>query len=179
MEMQLVTMKLSDIHPYERNPRRNDPAVASVVESIQQCTYVAPIVVDEGGVILAGDTRYRALKKLKRKDAEVIVKAGLSEEQKRKYRLLDNKTGELAGWDLDLLADELEGLDFGDLDLDWGIGTDEEEPEGEERPGNFSKSEFEYTQQYGVTVILTSEAEQEECYNKLRGMGYDCRVVTV
>ena len=101
MEMQLVTMKLSDIHPYERNPRRNDPAVASVVESIQQCTYVAPIVVDEGGVILAGHTRYRALKKLKRKDAEVIVKAGLSEEQKRKYRLLDNKTGELAGWDLD------------------------------------------------------------------------------
>lgn len=179
MEMQLVTMKLSDIHPYERNPRRNDPAVASVVESIQQCTYVAPIVVDEDGVILAGHTRYRALKKLKRKDAEVIVKAGLSEEQKRKYRLLDNKTGELAGWDLDLLADELEGLDFGGLDLDWGIGTDEEEPQGEEKPGNFAKSEFEYTQQYGVTVILASEAEQEKCYNELRGMGYDCRVVTV
>ena len=179
MEMQLVTMKLSDIHPYERNPRRNDPAVVSVVESIRQCTYIAPIVVDEEGVILAGHTRYRALKKLKRKDAEVIVKAGLSEEQKRKYRLLDNKTSELAGWDLDVLADELEGLDFGDLDLDWGIGTDEEEQKGEEKPGNFAKSEFEYTQQYGVTVILANEAEQEECYNKLRGMGYDCRVVTV
>ncbi len=179
MEMQLVTKKLSEIRPYERNPRRNDPAVASVVESIQQCTYVAPIVVDEDGVILAGHTRYRALKKLKRKEAEVIVKAGLTEEQKRKYRLLDNKTAELAGWDLDLLADELEGLDFGDLDLDWGIKLDEEEKPGEEKPGNFSKSEFEYSQQYGVTVILTSEAEQEECYNKLRGMGYDCRVVTV
>ena len=180
MEMQLVTMKLSEIHPYERNPRRNDPAVASVVESIQQCTYVAPIVVEEDGVILAGHTRYRALKKLKRKEAEVIIKAGLSEEQKRKYRLLDNKTTELAGWDLDLLADELEGLDFGGLDLDWGIGPDEEEQQpSEEKAGNFAKSEFEYTQQYGVTVILASEAEQEDCYNKLRGMGYDCRVVTV
>lgn len=119
MELKLVTKKLSEIHPYERNPRRNDPAVASVVESIQQCTYIAPIVVDEDGVILAGHTRYRALKKLKRKEAEVIVKAGLSEEQKRKYRLLDNKTAELAGWDLDLLAGELAGLDFGDLNLDW------------------------------------------------------------
>ena len=128
MEMQLVTMKLSEIHPYERNPRRNDPAVASVMESIQQCTYVAPIVVDEDGVILAGHTRYRALKKLKRKETEVIVKAGLSEEQKRKYRLLDNKTAELAGWDLDLLADELEGLDFGDLDLDW-LEPENGEPE--------------------------------------------------
>lgn len=119
MELQLVTMKLSEIHPYERNPRRNDPAVASVVESIQQCTYVAPIVVDEDGVILAGHTRYQALKKLKRNEAQVIVKTGLSEEQKRKYRLLDNKTAELADWNFDLLADELEGLDFGNLDLDW------------------------------------------------------------
>ena len=94
MEMQLVTKKLSEIRPYERNPRRNDPAVASVVESIQQCTYVAPIVVDEDGVILAGHTRYRALKKLKRKEAEVIVKAGLTEEQKRKYRLLALPAGQ-------------------------------------------------------------------------------------
>ncbi|MCI8688199.1 MAG: ParB N-terminal domain-containing protein [Lawsonibacter sp.] len=131
MEMQLVIMKLSEIRPYERNPRRNDPAVGSVMESIQQCTYVAPIVVDEDGVILAGHTRYQALKKLKRKEAEVIVKAGLSEEQKRKYRLLDNKTAELAGWDLDLLAGELEGLDFGSLELDWGIGIDEGEPEAD------------------------------------------------
>lgn len=131
MEMQLVTMKLSEIHPYERNPRHNGPAVDAVAESIQQCTYVAPIIVDEDGVILAGHTRYQALKKLKRKEAQVIVKAGLSEEQKRKYRLLDNKTAELADWDLDLLTEELEGLDFGDLDLDWGIGPDEEEPEAD------------------------------------------------
>lgn len=119
MEMQLVTMQLSEIHPYERNPRRNDPAVDKVVESIRQCTYIAPIIVDEDGVILAGHTRYRALKKLEYQEAEVIVKAGLSEEQKQKYRLLDNKTAELADWDLDLLAGELEGLDFGCLDLDW------------------------------------------------------------
>lgn len=178
MDMQLVTKKLTEIHPYKRNPRKNEAAVAAVMESIQQCTYIAPIIVDEDGIILAGDTRYRALKRLKRKEAEVIVKAGLSEEQKRKYRLLDNKTNELAGWDLDLLEGELEGLDFGGLDLDWGLGSGEEAA-NEEKAGDFSRSEFEYSQQYGVTVILKDEAEQEACYNKLRGMGYDCRVVTV
>lgn len=71
---------------------------------------------------------------MKRKEAEFIVKEGLTEEQKRKYRLLDNKTNELATWDIDLLEEELEGLDLGGLDLDWGIGTGEE-PASSEKPG--------------------------------------------
>lgn len=86
-----------------------------------QCGYIAPIIVDENGVILAGHTRYKALLKLGREVVECIVKDGLTEEQKKKYRLLDNKTNELAEWDLDLLAFELDGLDFGDLELDWGV----------------------------------------------------------
>lgn len=42
--MELIEMKLEDIHPYERNPRKNDGAVSSVAESIKQCGYVAPII---------------------------------------------------------------------------------------------------------------------------------------
>lgn len=119
--MQLITMKLKDIRPYPNNPRKNDTAVEAVAESIRQCGYVAPIIVDENGVILAGHTRYKALKALGRSEAEVVVKEGLTEEQKKKYRLLDNKTNELATWDVDLLTAELEGMDFGDLAVDWGL----------------------------------------------------------
>jgi ParB-like chromosome segregation protein Spo0J len=54
-----------------------------VVESIKQCGYVAPIIVDEDGVILAGHTRYKALKKLGRSEAEVIVREGLNEKWKK------------------------------------------------------------------------------------------------
>lgn len=124
--MQLITMKLKDIRPYPNNPRKNDTAVEAVAESIRQCGYVAPVIVDEDGVILAGHTRYKALKKLGRTEAEVIVKDGLTDEQKRKYRLLDNKTNELAGWDFDLLADELDGLDLTVFDFDWGIEDEDE-----------------------------------------------------
>ena len=119
--MQLITMKLKDIRPYPNNPRKNDTAVEAVAESIRQCGYVAPIIVDENGVILAGHTRYKALKALGRSEAEVVVKEGLTEEQKKKYRLQDNKTNELATWDVDLLTTELEGMDFGDLAVDWGL----------------------------------------------------------
>lgn len=116
--MELKNMSLAAIKPYERNPRKNEKAVEAVAESIRQCEYVAPIIVDENNVILAGHTRWKALRQLGHAEADVVVKTGLSEEQKRKYRLLDNKTGELAEWDYDLLACELDGLDFCSLDLD-------------------------------------------------------------
>lgn len=124
--MELKTVKLADIHPYPNNPRKNSSAVDAVAESIRQCGYVAPIIVDEDYVILAGHTRYKALKKLKCKEAEIIVRSGLNEEQKKKYRILDNKTNELADWDIDLLEAELEGLDF--EGFDFGFAITEEEP---------------------------------------------------
>ena len=115
--MRLKTMALEKIRPYERNPRINDQAVDAVAESIRQCGYVAPIIVDEDNVILAGHTRWKALRQLGEKTARVCVAEGLDEEQKRKYRILDNKTGELADWDRDLLNIELEGLDFDGFDF--------------------------------------------------------------
>lgn len=114
---EMAVLPLGQIKPYERNPRHNDAAVRAVKESIRQCGYVAPIIVDEGYNILAGHTRYRALQSLGRSECDVLICRGLSPLQKRKYRLLDNKTAELADWDIDLLAEELDGLDFDGFDF--------------------------------------------------------------
>ena len=119
-------LKLSEIVPYENNARKNDKAVKDVAESIKQCGYIAPIIVDENNVILAGHTRYKALKKLGYKEITVRKISGLTDEQKRKYRLLDNKTNELAEWDFEKLKDEIDGLDFSQFDIDWGLDNEEE-----------------------------------------------------
>lgn len=119
--MEILKLKINEIIPYKNNPRKNNNAVDAVVKSIEQCEYIAPIIVDENNVILAGHTRLKALKRLKWKEVECVVKRGLTEEQKNKYRLLDNKTNELADWDLELLQQELKDLDFSDFDIDWGI----------------------------------------------------------
>lgn len=119
-------LKLSEIVPYENNARKNDKAVKDVAESIKQCGYIAPIIVDENNVILAGHTRYKALKKLGYKEITVRKISGLTDEQKRKYRLLDNKTNELADWDFEKLKDEIDGLDFSEFDIDWGLEEDTE-----------------------------------------------------
>lgn len=110
--MEYVKRKLTEIRPYENNPRIIDDAVGDVMESIRQCSYISPIIVDEDGVILAGHTRYRALTELGFEECDVVVVAGLTEEQKRKYRLYDNKTGELAAWDQRKLSAELCDVDF-------------------------------------------------------------------
>lgn len=148
--MEIVKIRLCDITPYNNNPRINDHAVDAVAESIRQCSYIAPIVVDENHVILAGHTRYKALKKLGHDDAEVIVKAGLTEDQKRKYRLLDNKTGELADWDFELLEAELDGLDFDGFDFGFdrgnddfdGTGLDDESVDNERYSCKFTFNDF-------------------------------------
>lgn len=115
--MKLRKMRVEEIIPYENNPRVNDQAVEAVAESIKQCSYVQPIIIDEKHVILAGHTRLKALKYLGVEECQVLIYDGLTEEKKRKFRYLDNKTGEAAFWDLDKLEQELEQVDLGELDF--------------------------------------------------------------
>lgn len=116
MIKEYITVNIKSLKPYKNNPRKNDEAVPAVQESIKQCGYITPIVVDENLEIMAGNTRYKAL--LGNADEiQVLQVSGLTDEQKRKYRLLDNKVGEVATWDFDKLGLELEGLDFDGFDF--------------------------------------------------------------
>lgn len=126
MEKQYLRLPVDELIPYENNPRINDEAAEAVAKSIEQCGYIAPIITDEDMVILGGHTRVKAMQQLGIKECEVLVVSGLTDEQKRKYRLLDNKTAELAEWDWEMLENELFDLDFGDLELDWFDGFEEE-----------------------------------------------------
>jgi site-specific DNA-methyltransferase (adenine-specific) len=117
VEKKYIEIDIADLVPYDKNPRRNDMAVDDVAESMEQVGYITPIVIDENRQILAGETRCKALKKRRVKRDKVLQVFGLTEEQKKKYRLLDNKVGEIAEWDPELLAGELEEVDFGDFDF--------------------------------------------------------------
>ena len=105
-------MRLADIHPYERNPRRNDDSVDAVANSIREFGFRAPIIVDRDMTIIAGHTRYKAAKKLRLKTVPVIVASDLTPEQVEAYRIADNSAGSASEWDYDLLADILPSLEF-------------------------------------------------------------------
>ncbi|HOI56195.1 MAG TPA: DNA modification methylase [Phycisphaerae bacterium] len=118
--------KIDDIRPYERNPRINDQAVDAVAASLAEFGFRQPIVVDADGIIIAGHTRWKAARKLGLAKVPVHVATDLTPEQVRAYRIADNKSGELAEWDLEILPIELAELREGGFDMDL-LAFDEEE----------------------------------------------------
>lgn len=110
---ELKNVKLSELIPYKKNPRINDPAVRNVRKSLEEYGYIKnSIVVDENLVLITGHTTLKAMQSLGWKDAPQVTQVtGLTEKQKKGYRIADNKTGELSEWDNTLLLDELEDLE--------------------------------------------------------------------
>lgn len=116
--MEIVMRKVSELTPYEKNPRRNDEAVQYVAASIKEFGFKVPIVVDRDGVVVSGHTRLKAAKQLGMEEVPCIVADDLTPEQIKAFRLADNKVSEKAGWDFALLEAELEELfdfDMGDF----------------------------------------------------------------
>lgn len=130
--MNIVVKKLGDLIPYENNPRRNNEAVEYVANSIREFGFKVPIIIDKNDVIVAGHTRWLAGQTLGLEEVPCIVADDLSDEQIKAFRLADNKVSEIAGWDFDLLAEELADID---LDMtDFGFEVDDWEPPAEPLP---------------------------------------------
>jgi DNA modification methylase len=123
----LVDQRLiGSIKPYENNPRLNDAAVDAVAASIQEFGFRQPLVVDEDDVIVVGHTRYKAALKLGLTEVPVHVAVGLSKAQLKAYRIADNQTAQLSGWDDDKLPVELMAVQEMGFDLNLtGFSSDE------------------------------------------------------
>jgi site-specific DNA-methyltransferase (adenine-specific) len=133
IKKELIELNISDIIPYENNPMNHEKeSVEAIVKSMDECSDLEPIEIDENNLILAGHGR--RLAHLKRGDSKAmcIRYTGLSEEQKIKYRILSNKTHEYGTWNADKLAEELEKVDLSSFDFSTEIeklNATEAEPE--------------------------------------------------
>jgi ParB family transcriptional regulator, chromosome partitioning protein len=109
---------LDRLVPYERNARTHSPEqVAQIAASIQEFGFTNPILVDGADGILAGHGRLAAAKDMGLAEVPVIVLDHLSAEQRRAYILADNQLALNAGWDMELLQQEIVGLNLADFDL--------------------------------------------------------------
>lgn len=170
--MKIIEKDLSEIRPYENNPRNNEVAVSFVANSLREFGWKQPIVIDKDGVIVAGHTRYKAALSLGWTKAPCLIADDLTDEQIRAYRLADNKTGEAAEWDFSALEAELDAID---MDMEqFGFLEDEEENEK-----NSEKESESIEEQFQLIIDCTSEEDMKQKYDTLREVGIECRVSTL
>jgi ParB-like chromosome segregation protein Spo0J len=169
--MEVVQASTESVIPYAGNPRINDGAVDNVASSIQEFGFRQPIVVDENYIILVGHTRLAAARRLGLESVPIHIAEGLSESQKRAYRIADNRVAQDSKWDDVLLKIELEDLDDNDYDLEHtgftlpeldALMLDEDEEEDEDA----NLLEDSYTIQYNI--IFNDEQEQKQWMDFLR-----------
>ena len=111
--MKITNKKLTNLIPYDNNPRDNAEAVQYVAASIREFGFRIPLVVTPDNVIVAGHTRYLAAQELGMKEVPCVIADDLTDEQVKAYRLADNKTAEMSGWDMEKLEQELSEISLG------------------------------------------------------------------
>lgn len=122
---------VGQLKPYEKNARKHaEYDVGQIAESIERYGFNDPIGIwGKDNIIVEGHGRLLAAKKLGMDKVPCIRLDDLTDEQRREYAILHNKTAELSSWDFDLLAEDIGELDFSGFDIDWGLPADVEETE--------------------------------------------------
>lgn len=131
MELKIEYIKIDELTAYDKNARKHENYdVEQIAKSIEKYGFNDPIGIwSDKNIIVEGHGRVLASKKLGLKEVPCIRLDHLTNEERREYAIMHNKTAELSAWDNDLLRLELEDLDFGDFDVDFGLDFEEEEKE--------------------------------------------------
>jgi len=170
-------LKLDKLTGYAANSRtHSDEQIDQIAASITEFGFTNPILIDENSIIIAGHGRLEAAKRLDLDEAPCLRLSHLTEAQKKAYIIADNKLALNAGWDDDLLKQEISALE--DLDFDIALlGFDSvelakmfdeiEEPEIKEEK---------YNEVFNIIIDCKDEEEQERVFNRLDAEGYKCRV---
>ena len=169
--VKIIEKKLNELKPYEKNPRKNDAAVTPVANSIKSFGFKNPIIIDKEGVIVCGHTRYRAAKQLNLQTVPCIIIDDLTDEEIKAFRVADNKVGEIADWDFEILEDELNDIvnidmkDFGftDFEFDYCSMQEQRKEETQTRVANIlnlEKAQYRGSGPYDIPVLRPVSIEE-------------------
>lgn len=123
MELKIEYINIDKLKAYDKNARKHEQYdIEQIAKSIEKYGFNDPIGIwSDKNIIVEGHGRVLASKKLGLKEVPCIRLDHLTNEERREYAIMHNKTAELSAWDDDLLRLELEDLDFGDFDVDFGF----------------------------------------------------------
>lgn len=106
--------KITDVQTAELKPceysHKSDNAIAALKDSIEKFGIQQPIIIDNDNNIVAGNAVFKAAVECGYTTLPCVRITDLSEQEIRKYRIADNKTGEFAQWNEEKLKKELSYL---------------------------------------------------------------------
>lgn len=153
----LTPHKVSDLIPYERNPRIHPQAqIDKIVGSIREWGWTMPILIDESANVLAGHGRLYAAQELGIDQVPCVTASGWTEEQKKAYVIADNKLTESGIWDDGLYFSELRALHDNGFDLT-KVGMDDD----------FSFDDFAPNLQPMTNYQAISQADIDKAANRI------------
>jgi hypothetical protein len=171
---------ITSLIPYARNARtHSEGQVAEIAESMKEWGWTSPILIDEGGVVIAGHGRLLAARKLGFDSIPVMVADGWTEAQKKAYTLADNQLAINAGWNEDFLKLELQELNGWGFDLSL-VGFDNLDGlMGNGTEGLFdSGNRFDQAERNLVLVEVSTEQEQQSLFNEMTERGHIVKVMS-
>lgn len=116
---QIKRLAIDKLIPYVNNAKvHSDSQITRIASSIREFGFVNPVLIDKEFNIIAGHGRVMAAKKLDMTEVPCVFVEGLTDAQRKAYILADNKLGELAEWDMELVKLELEELELANFDVD-------------------------------------------------------------
>src|SRR3990167_3986949 len=116
--MKIIELKISELKEYQKNARSHpQKQIDLLAKNIKKFGFTTPVLIDENNNIIAGHGRLYALKQLNEDKVPCVRIEGLTEKEVKALRLADNKLAELAEWNMNLVIEELKGLDDDLLNL--------------------------------------------------------------
>lgn len=179
--MKVESVPISQLVFDPSNARLHDNKNLDAIKgSLTKFGQMTPIVIDGKDVVLKGNGTLAAAKALGWKNI-FCVRSDLDTVQKAAYAIADNRSGELAKWDNDVLAKTLLALRGEDFELE-AIGFDDLDMRkilGEAPPREDGDEEEKYKSMFEVVIECMDEAEQQEVYEHLTGEGLKCRILSM
>ena len=182
--MQRLTIKYrprKELHAYDRNPRTHSAdQVLEIAESIKQFGWTNPIIIDEQNGIIAGHGRLQAADLLHIDNVPTIQLKNVDENTRRALVIADNKLALNAGWDEDLLRDEINLLSAADFNIDV-LGFTENELQAlddfEADTGDSGNSNPDPTTHHSLLIECDTEAQAEQLFEELEQRGLSVRII--
>jgi hypothetical protein len=175
--MEIIKLKIEDL-VFDPNNVRKHPTknIEAIKGSLAKFGQQKPIVIDSKNIVIAGNGTLAAAKELGWKEI-AAVRTNLDDLNKMAFALADNRTSELAEWDIPELNQQLAQLELGDFDIKeigFDLG-DFKQDEFEPNLGYNDNDESGKKSDYKLTITCSNSEEQQELFTELNTRGLNVK----